>query len=179
MAEVELERGDALIVVDVLNDFVHEDGDALLASFRERGAAMRETIEHARAAGIPVIYVNDDRDAWDGDVRRLVDDAVAGAGGDVIRHLVPQAGDRILVKHRYSAFDRTALDLLLSSLEVDRVVLVGAATEGCIVQTAIAAREQGLKATIVASACATTDAELEETSLRYAREVGGVRVNRG
>jgi nicotinamidase-related amidase len=175
--DVEFEGGDALVVVDVLNDFAHDDGEALLASFRERQAGMRRTIEAARAAGVPVIYVNDDRDAWDGDVRRLVEEAVAGAGGDVVGALVPRPGDRVLIKHRYSAFDRTALDLLLSSLEVGRVVLLGAATEGCIVQTAIAAREQELKATIVAGACATADAELEALALRYAREVGGVRVS--
>jgi nicotinamidase-related amidase len=177
VAGVEFERGDALVVIDVFNDFAHDDGEALLASFRERGAAMRDTIECARAAGVPVIYVNDDRDAWDSDARRLVAESVAGPGGDVIRELVPAEGDRVLIKHRYSAFDRTALDLLLSSLEIERVVLVGAATEGCIVQTAIAAREHRLKASIVAGACATTDVELEETSLRYAREVGGVRVS--
>lgn len=177
MAGVEFERGDALVVIDVFNDFAHDDGEALLASFRERGGAMRETIERARAAAVPVIYVNDDRDAWDGDARRLVEEAVAGPGGEVISELVPAEGDRLLIKHRYSAFDRTALDLLLSALEVGRVVLVGAATEGCIVQTAIAAREHQLKASIVAAACATTDVQLEETSLRYAQEVGGVRVS--
>lgn len=176
MAEVEFEPGDALVVVDVLNDFVHADADALLASFRERGPAMRRTIERARAAGVPVVYVNDDRDAWDGDVRRLVDEALAGPGGDVVGPLAPQPGDRVLIKHRYSAFDHTALDLLLSSLEIERIVLVGAATEGCVVQTAIDAREHALRATIVPAACATTDPELEATSLRYAADVGGVRL---
>ena len=64
----------------------------------------------------------------------------------------------------------------LSSLEVERIVLVGAATEGCVVQTAIDAREHALRATIVPAACATTDPELEATSLRYAADVGGVRL---
>ncbi|TML88224.1 MAG: isochorismatase family protein [Actinobacteria bacterium] len=39
----------------------------------------------------------------------------------------------------------------------------GSATEGCIVQTAIDAREQGLKTTILADACASTHTELETT----------------
>jgi nicotinamidase-related amidase len=177
MSEIELGQGDAVVVVDVFNDFAHEDGDALLVSFRERGPAMRKVIEHARGAGVPVIYVNDDHDAWDSDVKRLVAAALAGPGADVVSELVPVQGDRVLLKHRYSAFDHTALDLLLSSLEVERVVLVGSATEGCVVQTAIDAREHELKATIVAGACATTDPELEETALRYARDVGGVRVS--
>ena len=32
--------GDGLLVVDVINDFDHDDGDQLLASFRERLSAM-------------------------------------------------------------------------------------------------------------------------------------------
>ena len=74
----------------------------------------------------------------------------------------------MLLKHRYSGFDHTALELLLGDLHVERLVLAGAATEGCVVQTAIDARERGFKVTIVADACATTDPHLEEIALRYA-----------
>jgi nicotinamidase-related amidase len=84
----------------------------------------------------------------------------------------------VLLKHRYSAFDHTALELLLASLRIERVLIIGTATEGCVVQTAIDAREHGLKATILADACATTDPALEETALRYAEDVGGIRVQR-
>ena len=174
----EFRQGDVLLVVDVLDDFDHEDAAPLLASFRERGARMAEAIAAARAADIPVVYVNDDHDRWDSDAPALARDAAEGRGGDVVRTLLPQAGDRVLLKHRYSAFDHTALDLLLELLSAERVLLVGAATEGCVVQTAIDAREQGLKATILADACATTDAHLEETALRYAEDVGGIRVRR-
>jgi nicotinamidase-related amidase len=45
-------------------------------------------------------------------------------------------------------------------------------------QTAIDAREHGLKATILAAACATTDERLEEPALRHAEDVGGIRVAR-
>jgi nicotinamidase-related amidase len=173
---VEFEQGDALLVVDVLADFSHEDGASLLASFRERGATMAAAIEAARDGGVPVIYVNDDRDRWDGDAPALARETAGGPGGDVIRPLLPRPGDSVLLKHRYSAFDHTALELLLEARSVERVLIVGASTEGCVVQTALDAREHGLKATIVADACATTDAGLEELALRYADEVGGIRV---
>lgn len=175
---MEFERGDAVLVVDVLNDFDHEDGSPLLASFRERAPAMQGSISAARAAGIPVVYVNDDQDRWDSDAPRLARDAAHGRGGDVIAELVPQPGDAVLLKHRYSAFDHTPLDILLESLRIERVLLVGAATEGCVVQTAIDAREHGLKASIIADACATTDPELEAIALSYAERVGGIRVER-
>src|SRR5690348_16722990 len=139
---------------------------------------MARAIATAREAGVPVIYVNDDRDRWDSDAPALAREAANGVGGQVIRELLPAEGDRVLLKHRYSAFDHTALDLLLDAESAERVVIVGAATEGCVVQTALDAREHGLKATILADACATTDAELEATALRYAEEVGGIHVRR-
>jgi nicotinamidase-related amidase len=170
--------GDALLVVDVLNDFAHDDAEALLASFRERGAAMARAIRVAREAGVPVIYVNDDRDRWDSDAPALAREAADGPGGEIIRELLPQPGDRVVLKHRYSGFDHTALELLLEAESTERVLLVGAATEGCVVQTALDAREHGLKATILADACATTDEELEATALQYAEDVGGIFVER-
>jgi nicotinamidase-related amidase len=172
------EQGDALLVVDVLADFDHEDAAPLLASFRERGPRMVDAIAGARAADVPVVYANDDRDRWDSDAPALAREAVHGAGGDVVKLLLPQPGDSVLLKHRYSAFDHTALELLLASLRIERVLIIGTATEGCVVQTAIDAREHGLKATILADACATTDPALEETALRYAEDVGGIRVQR-
>ena len=170
------EQGDALLVVDVFNTFDHEDAGSLLASFRARAAAMHEALSRARACGVPVVFVNDDHDTWDGDFPHLVRRALAGPGGDALAGLVPADGESRIVKHRYSAFDHTALDLLLDRLDVERIVITGAATEACVVQTAIDAREHGLKATILTDACATTDEALEATALRYARDVGGIRL---
>jgi nicotinamidase-related amidase len=171
------ESADALVVIDVINDFQHEDGDQLRVSFEERLTAMRQTIETARQDGIPVIYVNDERGRWDSDAPALVRTALErDESAGVVRSLAPGPGDHVLLKHRYSAFDHTPLDLLLEQLGVDRLVLIGAATEGCIVQTAIDAREHGLKATILADACASTDRELEAVALAYAGQVVGAHI---
>jgi nicotinamidase-related amidase len=172
------EHGDALLVVDVMADFDHEDSASLLASFRERAAAMASAIASAREAGVPVIYVNDDRDRWDSDAPALMREALNGPGGEAIRPLLPSRGDRVLLKHRYSAFDHTGLELLLEAESIERILLVGASTEGCVVQTGLDARELELKATIICDACANADAELEQVALRYAEHVGGIRVSR-
>jgi len=169
---------DAFLVVDVIDTFRHENGAALLASFRARMARMAETLGDARrSTALPVVYVNDAHGDWTGDatafVRRAIDD---GRGGDVVSTLAPQPSENFLFKARYSAFDHTPLALLLESLSIERILLMGAATEGCIVQTAIHAREYGLKVTILADACATADEELEQLALAYAEQVGGVRL---
>jgi nicotinamidase-related amidase len=170
---------DALLLVDVIDDFRHEGGDALLTSFRSRHGALVEVLRETRASGLPVIYANDQRGRWDGDapglVRRAVEDGRAGALVDAIR---PQPGDRFIVKPRYSAFDSTPLAILLAELSIDRILLAGAATEMCVAQTAIAARELGFKVSVLADACACVDEADERIALSYLERVAGVRIER-
>ena len=169
---------DALLLIDVLNDFGHEDGDKLLASFRERMPGFRGVLAHARGGAIPVVYSNDMKGRWDSDAPALVQEALGGRGGDVIAEIAPQPGDCVVLKPRYSAFDHTPLVLLLRELEVERLLLAGGATERCLVQSAIDARELGFKVTIVTDACATTDERLERLSFEYADRVVGAYLQR-
>jgi nicotinamidase-related amidase len=168
---------DVLLVVDVVNRFDHEDGESLLASFRERLPAMVDALATARSgATVPVVYANDASGDWRGDRDSFLRRAIDGPGGDVVAALAPRPEELFVFKPRYSAFDQTPLALILETDDVERVILIGAATEGCVVQTAIAAREHDLKATILDGACATADPELEEIALAYAVRVGGVRI---
>jgi nicotinamidase-related amidase len=172
---------DALLVVDVVNTFRHEDGETLLASFRQRLATMTDVLSTARDdRNLPVLYVNDAHRDWTGDAPRFVRRAIEdGDGGDVVEALAPRDDDPFLFKGRYSVFDSTPLTLVLESLDAERVLLMGASTEGCIVQSAIDGRELGLKVTILTGACATADEELERVALAYAERVGGVRLAAG
>ena len=171
-------RGDALLVIDVINDFQHDDGDKLLRSFQERLTTMAGVLAEARALELPIIYINDESGRWDSNAPAIIDAALGSkAGAEVASSLAPQPGEHFLLKHRYSAFDHTALDLLLAELDIERIVLIGAATEGCIVQTAIDAREHGLKTTIIRDACASTDPDLEDLALRYAERVVRARLS--
>jgi hypothetical protein len=133
---------DALLLVDVINDFRHEDGAKLLASFRERHDALVRALDEAREHAVPVVYANDNFGVWDGDARRLVEEAKQGEAGTLVARIAPEEGDRFVVKPRYSAFDHTPLVLILRELEVERILLAGAATEMCVVQTAIDAKEE-------------------------------------
>jgi len=169
---------DALLLVDVVNDFEHEDGAELLESFRKRHEGLVHALGRARAEELPVVYANDTFGVWDGDAPGLVRRALAGIAGELIEAIAPQEGDTFLVKPRYSAFDHTPLDLILRGLEVERLVLAGASTEGCVAQTAIDAREHGLKVSVLADACATVDERLERVALDYLEAVAGVRIER-
>jgi nicotinamidase-related amidase len=139
---------------------------------------MVAVIDRARKSGTPLVYANDNRGHWDSNVARLVEEALAGPGGELVRAVAPRDDDCFVVKPRYSAFDHTPLDLILRDLGTQRILLAGAATEMCVVQTAIDAKEEGLKVTILANACATTDERMEQLAFEYAERVVGAVVER-
>jgi nicotinamidase-related amidase len=167
---------DCLVLVDVFDDFGHEDGAALLASFEARFDDLRSLLRGARERGIPVVYANDTAGIYDGDARRVLESARSGPAGARIDALAPVEGDRFVIKPRYSAFDSTPLLLILRNLEIERIVVAGMTTEGCVAQTAIDAKEEGLKVTVVPAACATVDADVEAIALAYLERVVGVRL---
>jgi nicotinamidase-related amidase len=60
---------------------------------------------------------------------------------------------------------------------VERLVLIGAATEMCVVQSAIDGKEIGYKISILRDACAAVDDDMERLSLEYAERVVGAFVD--
>jgi nicotinamidase-related amidase len=168
----------ALLVVDVITDFEHPDGDKLLASFAQAQLSLEAALASAREHDIPVVYANDNRGLWDGDREALVERALHGRGGGLVAGVVPHAGDRFLIKPRYSAFDLTPLELILSSLDIERVLLCGTTTEMCVAQTAIAARERGFKVSILVDACAHIDKSNASIALQYLERVVGAQIKK-
>ena len=83
---------EALVVLDVITTFEHEDGDPLLESVRGSVPVLARALAHARER-IAVIYVNDADGDWDGDAPGHIARALAGKGGDVLRDVMPQPGD--------------------------------------------------------------------------------------
>jgi nicotinamidase-related amidase len=169
---------DALLLVDVLNDFEHEDGEKLLESFRSRHDGFVAALERARADGLTVVYANDTYGDWRGNGPALVQRALEGRGGELVEAIAPDEDDCFVVKPRYSAFDHTPLELILREREVERLLLGGMSTEGCVAQTAIDARELGFKITVLAKACATIDEGIEQVALEYLEQVVGAFLER-
>jgi nicotinamidase-related amidase len=167
----------ALVVVDVLTDFQHEDGDRLAESFRRVCGRLAEVIEDARRSAVAVIYANDPAGHWNEGRAETVERARLGPVGNLMDHVAPAPDDLFIVKPRYSAFDHTPLEIILDDMGIEHVLLVGTATEMCVTQTAIDGRELGLKVTVVRDACASIDAKNADTALDYLANVVGVRVS--
>jgi nicotinamidase-related amidase len=170
---------DALVLVDVLADFGHEGGAELFAAFQEALPSLRSALGEARSAAVPVVYANDDFGTWAGDRDAVLGEARRRAPQpDLLDAVAPQPDDAFVTKPRYSAFDHTPLDLLLEERGTRRLLLAGTATEMCVAQTAIDAREAGFQVTVLVAACASVDDRNAALALEYLERVAGVRLHR-
>src|SRR5690349_21726014 len=173
------QEADALVLVDVLADFGHEDGSALFAAFEQVLPALRDAVAAARARGIPVVYANDDFGTWSGDRDAVLAEARRRAPtSEEVDDVAPVTDDAFPPRPRYSAFDQTPLELLLRERGTRRLLLSGTATEMCVAQTAIDAREAGYQATVLVPACASVDARNAALALEYLERVVGARLHR-
>jgi nicotinamidase-related amidase len=170
---------DALVLVDVLADFAHDDGEALFGEFLRALPALTDAIAAARAEAIPVIYANDDFGTWAGDRAAVLAEARRRAPSpELLDAVAPHDGDAFLTKPRYSAFDHTPLDLLLEERGTRRLLLAGTATEMCVAQTAIDAREAGYQVTVLVRACAFVNDRNASLALEYIENIARARLHR-
>jgi len=170
---------DTLLLVDVLSDFSHGDGPRLRASFCEHAAELEVLIESTRQVGVPVVYANDHFGDWSADRSDVLRRARAGGAIQGAEGILPRADEPLILKPRYSAFDQTPLQMLLSELGTTRILLAGAALEMCVAQTAIAAREHGYQVSVMADACAEVDPANARIASAYLERVVGARLTAG
>jgi nicotinamidase-related amidase len=170
----------ALLLVDVIKDFRHEDGGRLLESYRARHGALVAALEQARGEGVPVVYGNDSAGTWDSNALGLVHEAVEhGRAGELVAAVAPRTGDVVVLKRGYSSFDGTPLESILrEDLRVDSLLVAGTATEMCVFQTVTDALRLGFEVAVEAAACATVDEEHERLALDYLERVLDVDVRR-
>jgi nicotinamidase-related amidase len=127
----------ALLVVDMLNTYDHDDADQLAANVKEAVPPIAALIERARAAEVAVVYVNDNYGDWNSSSEELAQRAMDGRHPELVEPLLPRADDAFVIKARHSVFYSTPLEYLLQSMEIGRIVLTGQATEQCILYSAL------------------------------------------
>jgi len=170
----------ALLLVDVIKDFRHEDGERLLQSYRARLGALAGALTGERGDGTPVVYANDNGGVWNSDFPGLLEQALnQGRAGELVAEIAPQDSEIMILKPRYSAFDATPLESVLrEQLRADELLVAGTATELCVFQTVTDAVRLGFEVSVEAAACATVDEEHERIALDYLERVLGLDVRR-
>ena len=127
----------ALLVVDMLNTYEHEDADRLAESVRPVVSRIAELIDRARDDDVPVVWVNDNYGDWNSSSEELARAATQGRHPDLVEPVLPGREDMFVLKTRHSVFFSTPLEYLLETISVGRIVLTGQVTEQCILYSAV------------------------------------------
>ena len=127
-----------LILIDLINDFEFDGADPMFTNTLAIAQPIAKLKKNAKAAGIPVIYVNDNFGKWQSDFRKLVDHCLDDnvKGKPIARLLKPDERDYFVLKPKHSAFYSTSLDLLLRYLNANALILTGIAGNICVLFTA-------------------------------------------
>jgi nicotinamidase-related amidase len=138
--------GTALLLIDVINDLAFEGSEALVAQAEPMALRLAAFKRRAVAAGVPVVYINDNFGRWRSDFRHTVAHCIRrGSPGRLVsQRLRPTSRDYFVLKPKHSGFFDTTLDTLLKTLRVERVVLTGMAGNICVLFTANDAYMRGL-----------------------------------
>lgn len=150
----------------MLNRYEHEDAGALGESVRETVPAMAAVIEDAGRLGLPIVFVNDNYGEWGSGPHELCERALGGSNRDLVEPVLPPPGAAFVSKARHSIFYETALDYLLRSGAIERLLLIGQVTEQCVLYSALDAHVRHYEVTVVRDAVAHIHADLAAAALR-------------
>jgi len=156
----------AVIVVDMINSYDHPDGEQLRESTERALPKMVDLLKRANDEDVEIIYVNDNFGAWNSSREELVDAALDGEHGEqLVKPIRPAHDTAFVVKLRHSIFFETPLSYLLAENDIKRVVLVGQATEQCILYSALDAYIRHVEVVVPRDAVAHIHGHLAEAAI--------------
>jgi len=179
----------AVVTVDVQNDFCHEAGflgrlGASMELIQAMVPRLARLLDAARERGVPIVHIISHHDEeyaspvvteqklrhglpmeLDGRPRRDAPYCLKGTWGAELYGIEARPGEEIVVKHRYSGFKGTNLDLLLRSAGIQTVILTGVATNVCVESTGRDVYMHDYYLVFVSDGSATTSAAAHEATL--------------
>ncbi|HYZ68468.1 MAG TPA: isochorismatase family cysteine hydrolase [Mycobacterium sp.] len=156
----------AVLVIDMLNTYEHEDADVLVGNVADVIDPLAGLISRARGHDdVDLVYVNDNYGDFDADFRDIVDAALHGARPDLVEPIAPDENSLRLLKVRHSAFYASSLDYLLRRLDARQLILTGQVTEQCILYSALDAYVRHFDIVVAPDAVAHIAPELRDAAL--------------
>lgn len=169
----------ALLIIDLQNDFVGENAVIPCKCSPGMIKNVKRLTQFCHEQKIPVIYTQEvHRDSRIDFGRELDGDEPihcleSSDGAKIIDELTPAPEDYVIKKRRYSGFFQTDLKLLLDSLEIDTLIITGAATDVCVRATATDAQQFGYYVLVPKDCVAGTCEKQNEAALEHIRYILG------
>jgi nicotinamidase-related amidase len=168
----------ALIVIDMLNDFFNEKGVLFCGeSARLIIPVVQERIRVFRDKKDPIIFLRDSHDEEDLEFEKFPKHAVSGTwGSGIIPEIEIQPQDVVLDKKRYSGFYGTDLEAVLNAADPDGVEVVGVCTSICVMDTVGGLVNRDYQVTVPEDGVADFDPEAHDFAIKRMKEIYGVHI---
>ncbi|WP_277752221.1 cysteine hydrolase family protein [Sporolactobacillus shoreae] len=161
----------ALLIIDMMNPLSFGKGPLLLEGMKKIAQPLAELRLRVKEAGLAVIYVNDNEGRWQSEKEYIVQRALDGPAGGIIRPILPGNGDYFVIKPKHSGFFATPLQALLTELGIRTLILTGVAGNICVLFTANDAYMRDYKLFVPADCCASNVKEDNDFALRMMKNV--------
>jgi nicotinamidase-related amidase len=168
----------ALIVLDLISDFAFDGGAKVARAALPVAKRIARLKARAKAAGVPVIYVNDDLGRWRSDFPGLVRHCSrdASRGAPIVQAIAPAADDYCVLKPKHSGFYATPLETLLDFIGAKRLILTGVSSHQCVLFTANDAYVRDLELAIPRDCISARNPRDTRLALEYFTRVLGADV---
>ena len=155
-----MSKNTALLVIDVQVGLIDDPSDpAYNAQIVLSNIA--ELLKKARATHTPVLFLQHDGDAYEGEGLGLTPHS---PGWQIHPTVTPLTDEPVLRKRASDSFYRTALQNELVARGIQHLVITGCKTEMCVDTTSRTAISRGYDVTLVKDAHSTTDSEIMPSS---------------
>ena len=168
----------AVLVVDMQKDFCYEDGALFVGdAVRRIIPNIKALLEDARRKGLPLIFTQDWHSPEDDEFavwgRHCVEYTRGAELIDELAEVEVEPEERAFVvrKTRYTAFFETELEAHLREKGIKKLIIVGVATNICVLHTAIDASLRGFEIIIPEDGVAALSEYGQEYSLYHIKNV--------
>ncbi|MDD2388648.1 MAG: cysteine hydrolase [Desulfobacterales bacterium] len=168
----------ALVIVDMLNDFMNENGSLYCGeSSRKIIPFIQQRLNTHRQQADLIIFLQDTHDPDDKEFEKFPPHCVKGTwGNQIIRELAPVSGEKVIPKKRYSGFYGTDLDQVLKSSDINEVEVVGVCTSICIMDTVGGLANRDYFVIVPADGVADFDPNFHEFALKRMKQTYGATI---
>ena len=164
----------ALLIIDMQKKWI-SDSKTLYPPMRMAVDLINKLREVWADSGLPIFYVTLVHEP-DGSTLSRFDSKLWNIRGsidaEIIDELKPKANERVLIKHRYSAFFETELASTLRKEGIDSCVITGYQARACILATALDAYQLDFEAHVVENAILDTNEAQLNFHLATFRDAG-------
>ncbi|MET8453816.1 isochorismatase family cysteine hydrolase [Streptomyces sp. NPDC005209] len=176
MNDSEATGGTALVVIDMINTYDHEDAELLIPSVGRIVPVVTDLLARARKADVAVVYANDNFGLWRSHHGELLKTALDRPHAGLVKPILPDGESLFVLKARHSIFYETPMAYVLWRLGVTHLVLCGQVTEQCVLYSALDAHIRHLEVTVPRDAVASIHPHLEAAALEMMERNMGARI---